>query len=215
MPIELRYRQIVWDFDGTLAASLSRGLAIYNQLAARHGFVPVENALSIRSLSTRTFLRRHKIPLWRLPALTREFLSMQREGMDVVNLCDGVATLLDRLTDQEIRHGILSSNAEENIRACLAARGIEDRFDWIVGCSALFGKRKALKSLLKTKQIDRDRTLCVGDEARDVAAARKNRLDIAAVTWGLHDADALRSEKPTYLVDSPSELFDIVLKQRD
>src|SRR5258706_364636 len=67
----MRYDFVVWDFDGTLADTLSLAVAVYNDLAARHGFLPVDDPVAVRDLGTREFLRRHRISLLRLPLLIR------------------------------------------------------------------------------------------------------------------------------------------------
>ncbi len=52
----------------------------------------------------------------------------------------------------------------------------------------------------------RGKVVYVGDEARDVAAARKAGVDAAAVTWGYQARQLLHDRAPVYLADSPEEL---------
>jgi len=50
----------------------------------------------------------------------------------------------------------------------------------------------------------------VGDEIRDITAARKAGMDIASVAWGYNTVESLKSHKPDYLIYEPSQLIEIV-----
>jgi phosphoglycolate phosphatase len=67
----MRYRLIVWDFDGTLANTLALALPTYNDLAARHGFRRVDDPAAVRGMGTWAFLQQHGISLVRLPLLLK------------------------------------------------------------------------------------------------------------------------------------------------
>jgi len=49
--------------------------------------------------------------------------------------------------------------------------------------------------------------LYVGDEIRDIRAARKVGIAVAAVTWGFNSQEALAAENPDFLVDSPEKFL--------
>ena len=52
--------------------------------------------------------------------------------------------------------------------------------------------------------------LYVGDETRDIEAAQKAGVSIAAVTWGYNSAEVLRRFSPDYLVNRPDELLSLM-----
>src|SRR5262245_58982157 len=179
-------RLIVWDFDGTLADSLSAAIGIFNRLAPELGFRPVEDVAAARTLTTRQFLRRHGIRFWRLPRVVRRFQAVAAEESGNLKLHAGLPEVLAGLCERGVRLGVLSSNREDNIRRCLAANGAEGHFAFVVGYPRLFGKGKALRRILKAERLDRSAVLYVGDEVRDVEAAAKAGVASAAVTWGFH-----------------------------
>jgi phosphoglycolate phosphatase len=86
----MKYRLLLWDFDGTLADTLELALRTFNKLAERFGFRPVENALAARHLTTLDFLKKHKIPLTKLPSVLKEFRLAQRGQMEAVRLFPGL-----------------------------------------------------------------------------------------------------------------------------
>jgi len=49
-------------------------------------------------------------------------------------------------------------------------------------------------------------TVCVGDEIRDIEAARAAGMDSGAVSWGYAFPAALQAAKPTYLFNSMAEI---------
>jgi phosphoglycolate phosphatase len=204
------YKLIVWDFDGTLADSLACSLRIYNGLARKHGFRPVEEPEAARGLSMLQFLRHHGISLRKLPALMREFLAIQRNEAASIELCAGVAEVLPQLRDTGTPMVVLSSNSAENISACLQANGVGDFFDSVVGYGKLFGKGRALRRLIRARRLKGSDVLYVGDELRDIEAARQAGAAVVAVTWGMNNRAALQRLNPHYLIDTPQELLALL-----
>ena len=68
-----------------------------------------------------------------------------------------------------------------------------------------------IKHLLKEKNFSNGDMVYVGDEVRDIKAAKKARVRVIAVTWGLNSRKILEKEHPDYLVDRPQELLKIQL----
>jgi len=205
----MKYKTVIWDFDGTLAETLGDALDIYNELAKRHGLRTVNDPESVRNMSMTTFASRHKISLRLAPTLVSEFLAAQSVRMNDVRLYPGVADILRSLREFGCEQGIVSSNTEDNIRACLRSNGAEDYFRFIVGHSRLAGKRRALRRTIKRFGLVPDEVLYIGDDARDVKAAKAAGTDIAAVTWGISAQHLLAREAPPYSVDTPAQLLSL------
>lgn len=208
---ETQYGLLVWDFDGTLADTLGAALEVYNQMADQYGFGRIDDPEAVRSFTARKFISHHKIPILRLPSLIREYLRIQNARMGDIQLNAGILDSLHAMQDQGVRHGIISSNSQENISVCLQANQVEDLFDFVIGYPRLFGKSRAIKRLLKAEKVSPDTVLYVGDEIRDIDAAKKAKIDVAAVTWGFNTAETLAKCAPTFLVDDPQTLTQHVL----
>jgi phosphoglycolate phosphatase len=205
----MRYPLIVFDFDGTLADSLGPALAAYNRIAPGLGLRQIEDLEAARAMPTRQLLRQLGVRFWRLPRVVRAFQAAAAEHADRLRLHDEVAGMLRGLSARGHRLGVLSSNREDTIRACLRANGVEEVFGFVVGYPKLFGKAKALRRILKQEKADRDGLLFVGDELRDLEAGRKVKVSTAAVTWGFQVEALLKGGGATYLVRRPSELLAI------
>jgi phosphoglycolate phosphatase len=57
--------------------------------------------------------------------------------------------------------------------------------------------------------LDRNHVLYIGDETRDIEAAHKAGVRVAAVTWGYNNAEMLKRFSPDYLVSRPHELLSL------
>ena len=204
------YRCLVWDFDGTLADTLPTALAIFNALAPKHGFRPIDDVESMRGLDTRAFLRSRGIPLLKLPAFVREFLTIERDHMAEVRVFPEVLEVLGQLRGVGNRSGIVSANRVDNIQTCLRANQADAFFEFVVGYLRLFGKARAIRRAARDVELGRHEVLYVGDEVRDIEAARKAGVHVAAVTWGFHTRDLLARHRPTYLVEHPGELLELL-----
>ena len=78
---------------------------------------------------------------------------------------------------------------------------------------SLFGKQRKLGGVARMLAVPPERALYVGDETRDVQAAKAAGFDSAAVSWGYSTRSALAAVRPTYLVDSLQELAVAIADQ--
>ncbi len=212
MPVPL----VVFDFDGTLADSLAQAVAIFRRIGPGLGLNPIadEDVPVLRTLPTKQFFKKVGIRFWRLPRVIRAYQAAAAEDAHELKLHPGVADMLTGLHAAGHRLGVLSSNREDNIRACLRANGVEGLFAFVVGYPKLFGKAKALRRILKAEGIDREHLLYVGDEVRDVEAARKVKVPVVAATWGFHARELLEAAGPTAFADTPAEVLAVARGER-
>jgi phosphoglycolate phosphatase len=80
--------------------------------------------------------------------------------------------------------------------------------------ASLFGKASKLRKVMKRLAIATDRTLYVGDETRDIDAALRAHVSVAAATWGYGHRNALEARRPTHMLDSFSDLLRVTNHQR-
>lgn len=203
-------RLVLWDFDGTLADTLQSAVEIYNRIAAKHKAIPIADPEAMRGSTSREILKRHRIRWHRLPFLLREFLNEQNRTIAEVKLHPGIAATLEALTRAGIRQGIVSSNSEANIRLCLEQNQAQQHFEFVVGLQRLSGKKRALRRALKLAGLDAQEVLYVGDEIRDIKAARGIRMPIACVTWGANSRRLLERYRPDHIITLPQQLLPLV-----
>lgn len=212
LPIPQTFPHVVFDFDGTLVDSLEHSIAVFQQIAPRFRLKLDLDLATARTIPTRELFKRMGIGFWKLPRIIRAFQEETAKDAHNLKLFPGIVEAISTLVAHGSRLGILSSNREDAIRACLRANGIEEHFAFVVGYPRLFGKAKALRRILRNEGIARDEVLYVGDEARDVLAAKRARVTAAAVTWGFHAESLLREAEPQFLLQRPEELGRFALR---
>lgn len=198
---------LIFDFDGTLADSLEIHRQIYNVLAQKYQrpLIAPENIDDLRHLSMREFLRTMQISLWRLPLFLRQARQIQREQKLEPDIFPGIAELIAMLAPH-YQLGILTSNTVENVERFLQVHEIRQHFSWIMSEKALFSKTQKLRSLQKRYHLDPQKTCYVGDEVRDIEAAKAAGFPVVAVSWGFNSHKALVAAKPRAIIDSPAQL---------
>ena len=204
------YEAVLWDFDGTLADTLTVGLRIYNRLAQERGFRPITDPHAVRHMSFREFTSAHKIGLHRVPSAFAAFIQELKAKADSISLCTGVADCVQQISSFGLMQAVVSSNSAETIRRCLQANDVLQHFQTVSGTMKIFGKETRIRKAVKELNVSADRALYVGDELRDIEAARAADVDVASVTWGLNSADALLKDSPNYLLSEPQELAELV-----
>jgi phosphoglycolate phosphatase len=186
-----RFKLVALDFDGTLADTAGWFFGEFNGLAARHGFRQVngEEIEELRHLPTREIVRALRIRYWQIPAIARDFRARIQQASHQIQLFPGVGEFLERLSRTGIHVAILSSNGEPAVRTVLGPHAdLVDRFS----CSAaVFGKHAKLNRLGRTLKLQPREILVVGDETRDVEAARRSGASVAAVSWGYAELEAI------------------------
>ena len=208
---------VIFDFDGTLANSISLAIRLYNEHADHFKSLPLqEDELPdlrklVREHGYAKALRSKHVRLSRLPAMAVTISREMRAHMAEVKPYDGIVTALEELKASGYRLGVLTSNQEPIVREFLETHSYP-LFDFIVSEKTLFGKDKALRRIMKKFALDKRGVVYVGDEPRDMAASKKAEVTSIGVTWGLAGEDGLGKSPPDFMVHTPAELVSVVKK---
>lgn len=202
---------LIFDFDGTIADTLQQSFRILNRLAAKHGFRPLkeEEVPMARDMGTSAFIRYLKIPKLRIPRILAEGRHLLHEEIHTVRPIVGFAEVLPQLRKKVPHLGIVTSNSKENVEAFLDRHKIR-HFDFISTSPKLKGKAKNLKAALKVFTLDAAEVAYVGDETRDIKAAKKANMVPVAVTWGFNSEKALMGRGPKHIIHHPRELLELL-----
>ena len=207
-----RYRLVIFDFDGTLADSGDWFLSIADHLAERFKFrkVPADEVESLRGKTSSEVIRHLGIPRWKLPAIGRYTHDLLAQQTDRIALFGGVTRLLEQLAASGVRIALVTSNAEDNARAILgpANAALIERFE----CGAsLFGKARRYRKVLRKCNVALHEAISIGDETRDVVAAKKVGICSGAVLWGYANRAVLERLEPDLLFETPGEVLEYLL----
>ncbi|MDJ1159712.1 HAD hydrolase-like protein [Chelatococcus sp. SYSU_G07232] len=194
----MRYKAIVFDFDGTLADSFAWFLFVMDDVADRYRFKRLDrdNLETLRGLSGRQLMRRHGVPLWKVPLITRHMRVLMARDIDQIPLFDGVDDMLARLAAQGVTLAVVTSNAETNVRRVLGPRNAALIRHYECGAS-VFGKPDKLRKVLRKAGVAPGEAIVIGDEIRDIEAGKVVGMATGAVAWGYTALPALVARMPT------------------
>jgi phosphoglycolate phosphatase len=203
----VKYRLIIFDFDGTLADTFQWFGQVLDGATERFRLraLTSEDVERLRGCSARKIIKDLGIPAWKLPLLARHIRQATAEHLEQLRLFPGVDDLLRGLVQHGVVLSIVSSNSEENVRAILGPDTAKLISVYECGAS-LFGKAAKFKRALKQTGIDRSAALCIGDEIRDYEAAQKAGIAFGAVSWGYTHRQALEALTPDALFDRPEAI---------
>lgn len=205
-------RLVIFDFDGTLSDSGTWFLSIVDELADRFRFphVTPEEIEMLRGRTTREVIRTLGISRWRLPAIARYVQARFAENAHRIELFPGVSEMLEQVHASGIRIALCTSNSEANAKAVLGPANVAliEHFECGAG---LFGKARKFRRLLRKLRVAPGDALSVGDETRDVVAARKTGVRCGAVLWGYANPGILTAMQPDWLFTGPDHVVRTVL----
>ena len=201
-----RYRLAIFDFDGTLADSLPWFRGSFQGMIERFGLAPVapDELEGLRALTVREIMARLKVPLWRLPAIISDMRRRKLAAASGIPLFNGIPALLSDMQRLGIKTAIVSSDSEASVRQVL---GPSATFISGFDCgAALFGKHHKFRHVARLLGTMPTETICIGDELRDIEAARAAGMDLGAVAWGYALPAVLQAAEPTHFFGSIEEM---------
>jgi phosphoglycolate phosphatase len=198
-------KALIFDFDGTLADSFETLLDIFEDIAKRpQKLTPAEVAL-LRGQNLRQIIKHLKVRRWQIPHMVLKAKKELSRRMGGIHLFPGTKqALIDLSKDSKIY--ILSTNSSENIHVLLKKNGLGKYIAAVYGDIGLRGKTVALKKLIKKEGLSRAECIYIGDETRDIEAARKAKVTSVGVTWGFNSAEAIKSAKSDIVIDKTRKL---------
>lgn len=201
----------LFDFDGTIADTLGALVDISNRLAPDFGIKPAttDELKALKDLSAEQLLRQSQVPLFKLVRLLRRVRWELQSEIPKLHLHVGMEEALSKLYQQGHSLGIVTSNSADNVYLFLQVQGLTSYFRFVETGVSLFGKNRVLKQLLRRQRLKLGEVIYVGDETRDVDAARRVGMRVVAVTWGFNSRRALERHCPDFLIDMPQTLIEI------
>lgn len=190
-------KEIAFDFDGTLVDSLAVTVEVLNEVLPKFGLRRVrgEDVEYFRKNGARATMVKTGLSWWKVARINGAVKRKLRKRISGAKMFLGIEKLWNDLKMNGWRVGIVSSNDRKNIKL---------KVDYVMAGGSLLGKERLLKKLRKN-------TIYVGDEVRDIEAARKVGVKIIAVSWGFNDKEVLKKAKPDYLVETVAELRKLLL----
>jgi 2-phosphoglycolate phosphatase len=211
---------VLFDLDGTLADTAVDLGAVLNRLRTEAGQMPLP-AASVRPHVSKGVRGMLGIGFSIAPGddgyaeLHQRFLAYYGESPCVATtLFDGIAELLDRLEAQGIKWGVVTNKTSRYTLPVVEALGLARRAACIVSGDSSPRPKPAPDPLLLASAIagtDAARCLYVGDDLRDMQAARAAGMGAIAAAWGyLGDELPLEEWGADTILESPASLVGLL-----
>lgn len=206
------YSLVIFDLDGTLVDSFPWFLRTINDVADRFGFRRVrdEDVEELRHASTREILSRLEVPAWKLPAIARHARRLKGEAAAEISLFAGAEAMLRTLAGNGVQLALVTSDSEANAREKLGeAVALFSHFD----CAAsVFGKPAKFRRVMRRANVAPARAIAIGDELRDIEAARAVGIACGAVCWGYAAPAALRAHEPDVVFERIDDIVRMLCR---
>ncbi|MEP9357932.1 HAD hydrolase-like protein [Sphingomonas sp. KR3-1] len=208
-------RLVIFDFDGTLSDSGDWFLSVVDELARKFRFRTVQpgEVEMLRHKSSREVIEFLGISTWKLPLIARHLRGLVGRNAHQIELFPGTPDLLERLAATGVKIALVTSNAEANARKILGPAHAA-RIDLYACGSSLFGKAPKFRRVLKKMGLKPHEVLAIGDETRDIDAAREVGMRAGSVLWGYAAEELLAAMQPDAMFRTPQDILDYVAAHR-
>lgn len=204
----MKYKLLVFDFDGTLADSEASIMETLQLVAQDFGLSGVDKANARRSIGLPL---RHtiEIGLGLEAGRASEAVELYRKHYNEVAfgstlLFPGVKETLGMLR-QDFLLAVASGKSTHGLVAMMRHLGIFNCFSFVAGAQDVERPKPAPDMVLlalETLDIPAEECLVVGDTVFDIEMGQRAFADTCAVTYGNNSVDELRSLNPTFVIDS-------------
>ena len=184
------YKNIIWDWNGTLLNDLDLCLNIAKGMVAKHRNTPLtlteyKNAFGFPITS---YYEKVGIDLEKesFDLLTEKFVNQYNEGVKKCDLHDGVFTILKQLKHLQKNQYILTAAHLDMVHPLLNRHDIRQYFKVVEGVDNFKAEGKVNRGvqLMQNHQIDKTQTVLIGDTYHDFEVANAMKIDCILVANG-------------------------------
>ena len=119
-------------------------------------------------------------------------------------LFDGVLEVIQELHRKGVQLFVISSDPYSKLLLEAKEYGISDFFLELIG--GVHEKEYALLSLIKKYDLDRSKTIFIGDTCGDIRAGKKAGVTTIGISWGFNVKEKLLAAKPDFIFDDIREI---------
>ena len=213
----MKYKVILWDFDGTLADT---GADVWDSLEYAAGKLGGSMDETFRSCDSNLgkpmeeiFRQVHPFPGEEKLSTFDEWVTIHYRTISEypkTEFYPGIHGILEEARAQGVRNYIITLKPEEALLRILRKKGWSELFE---GCFSpdSFGeeirsKAQVIADVMASGQMERETTVYIGDTFSDVTAAHANNIPCIGVTYGDGDTEKLLEAGPDFLARNGEEL---------
>ncbi|NTW82372.1 MAG: HAD family hydrolase [Chlorobiaceae bacterium] len=208
----MKYRLLVFDFDGTLADSEASIMLSLELVARDLGLSGIDRSNARQGIGL-PLRRTIEMGLGLSPDDAPEASDLYRKhyneiAFDATHLFPGVQETLEQLR-RDYLLAIASSKSRQGLLAMMRHLEIYEWFSFVAGAQDVQRAKPApdmVELALATLDIPAWECLVIGDTVYDIEMGQRASADTCAVTYGSNSLDELSSFGPTFVIDSFPQL---------
>jgi len=204
-------KNLIFDFDGTIADTSGIILAIAKTLAEEFNLKVDPSSFDdfeqYKNMSIKEIQAKFNINFIIAPKIMRRGREEYSKEANDIKAFKEVKEVIYKLNSLGYKLGILSSSSVEDIEKVLEKEQI-NIFRYVYSSKKLFGKATVLRKIVKDQKLVKSETIYIGDEIRDIEAAKKAGLLSGGVTWGLNGIEILKKAGPDYIFENPEDIIN-------
>ncbi|HUA13610.1 MAG TPA: HAD hydrolase-like protein [Candidatus Sulfotelmatobacter sp.] len=199
----------IFDFDGTIADSRDY---IINFIAKEAGKFPLDSPAQheLYGKSVVGIARHLGLKWYQLPGLLVKGRKSMGQMVKHIKPFPGMLEVMKKIKHEGHEIIVVSSNSVENVRKFLHHNKMDNLVLAVYGGVEIFGKAPVFREILNEFNLDAAQVVCIGDELRDIEAAQSVDLKQVAVTWGFASVEQIKELKPSWVVNEPKELLQVL-----
>jgi len=204
----------IFDFDGTIVDSLEAFIAVFNK-HVRDNKDPLtgDEIEKFRSMSSRKAIRYAGVRWWQVPKLLVRGIPDFKALLPSLQTFEGLPEVIRKLHKRGDKLFIITSNTNESVETFLKLHKLDEYFTGKDTAVGLFNKASHIRNMIKVYKLAKSETIYIGDETRDIRAAKLALVSSVSVTWGFNNVAILKKYKPTFLIHRPEDLLKIELQK--
>lgn len=157
-----------------------------------------------------SFLKTANLSPDRIPKLIHKLKQERERESDLLEPLPGINVVFQTLSATNISLGILTSTGARDVLSFLNQQDFGEGVDFLYSSVPTWGKPKVLSALLKSSSIPPQSLLYVSANATNIKAISTSQVQIAAGTWGFSKRADLETYQPTYILDDPKDILQLV-----
>lgn len=214
----MRYKNILFDFDGTLTDS-KEGITKSVQYALSKFGISVDNLDKLDKFIgpplIDSFMEYCNFSREDAEAAVEYYRDrFSKKGIHEHRAYEGVRNLLIKLKENGFNLFVATSKPTVYASGMLKDLKLFSYFHAVVGCE-LNGirnkKGEVINYVIDKYNLDNKKDIImVGDRSHDIIGAKENGIDVIGVTYGYGSEEELKGSGATYLAESTEDIFKIV-----
>ena len=211
----------IFDLDGTVLNTLETIAYYGNQALIKNGIEPIESkeyrylvGTGIKNLIRKMLVFRECYSPDLFDRVFWDYDTAYNANTSYLTVIyDGLKAVLDTLKAKDIRLAIVSNKPDFAVRSVVEKIFGKGYFDYVTGQKpggVLKPDPAEVLAVMDTLSIPPSRCLYFGDTATDMQTGKAAGIFTVGVSWGFRDARELWDSGADTVIDTPSEILNLI-----